>query len=255
MKRVNLFVVLTFTIALGCKTGEKTAEQTATADSAATIAQTPASAAATLTDTQKAEGWKLLFDGQTLTGWRSFKNAENNSWEAVDGTIHCKPPVQADKRADLMTIDQFENFELAFEWKISAAGNSGVMYRVTEDQDRPYYTGPEYQILDDGGYPGETAKTNFTASNYAMQAPVNKTLNPVGEWNTAKIIVNGKHVEHWLNGTKVVEYELGSDEWKKQKAASKWKDVDTYGMATKGHIDLQDHDHEVWFRNIMIKTL
>jgi hypothetical protein len=148
-----------------------------------------------------------------------------------------------------------DDFELAFDWKISAQGNSGVIFRATEDYDKPYFTGPEYQVLDDGGYPGEVKEQNFTAANYDMQAPINKSMNPVGEWNSSKIVANGNHIEHWLNGAKVLEYEIGSDEWNKQRAASKWKDVEGYAVPTRGHIDLQDHGNEAWFRNIKIKEL
>lgn len=208
-----------------------------------------------LTEAQIAEGWKILFDGKSLDGWRTYKNKEVNSWEIIDGTLHCMPFDSASQRADLITIDQYENFELAFEWKIGPQGNSGVMYRVTEAYDEPYLSGPEYQLLDDVGYPGETKDVNSSGSNYDMHAPQNKKLNPAGEWNTSKIVVNGNLVEHWLNGEKVVDYEFGSADWKQRKEASKWKDEKGYGMATKGHIDLQDHGGEVWLRNIFIRIL
>ncbi|HEX5170597.1 MAG TPA: DUF1080 domain-containing protein [Cyclobacteriaceae bacterium] len=246
---VIIFSTLFFT---GCKKADEKSESSTEPEAA----QTPASMnAKQLSEEQKAEGWKLLFDGQSMTGWRTYRGLENNSWEVVDGTLHCKPFDNAEKRADLMTEGQYKNFELAFEWKISSQGNSGVIYRATEEYDEPYFTGPEYQVLDDGGYPGEVKEKNFSGGAYDMYAPVNKTLKPVGEWNSAMLIVNGNHVEHWLNGAKVVEYEIGSDDWKKRKAESKWNDVKDYGVPTEGHIDLQDHKNEVWFRNIMIKEL
>ena len=245
MKYILCIAALTALLFTGCKQAENKTESSS--DSTATPT--------TVSETQETDGWKLLFDGQSMNGWRTFKGKENNSWEVIDGTLHCKPFDVADKRADLMTEGQYENFELAFEWKISAQGNSGVMFRVTEEYEQPYFTGPEYQVLDDGGYPGEVNEVNFSAANYDMQAPVNKTLKPAGEWNTAKIVVNGNHVEHWLNEAKVVEYEIGSDDWKKRRAKSKWKDVKGYGVPVKGHIDLQDHGNEAWFRNIMIREL
>jgi len=256
MKYALWIAALTVVIFTGCKQAENKTESSS--DSTATPAANVATSSDSdnrLSETQKTEGWKLLFDGQSMSGWRTFKGAENNSWEVIDGALHCKPFDLADKRADLMTEAQYENFELVFEWKISAQGNSGVLFRVTEEYEKPYFTGPEYQVLDDGGYPGEVKEENFSAANYDMQAPVNKTLKPVGEWNTAMIVVNGNHVEHWLNDAKVVEYEIGSDEWKKRRSDSKWKDVKGYAVPVKGHIDLQDHGNEAWFRNIMIREL
>jgi hypothetical protein len=210
-----------------------------------------------LTDQQKADGWKLLFDGTSKTGWRTFKNLENDSWEVSEGTLHCKAFKDSadNKRADLMTQDEYENFELVFDWKISPQGNSGVMFRVTEEYDQPYATGPEYQVLDDEGYPGDPKDVHLTGGNYDMHAATEKKANPIGEWNQSKLIVNGNHVEHWLNGTQVLAYELNSDDWNNRRKASKWKDFPGYGKAKKGHIDLQDHSHEVWFKNIMIKPL
>ncbi|MBI1767279.1 MAG: DUF1080 domain-containing protein [Bacteroidetes bacterium] len=222
--------------------------------------QTETSMAASLNDAQKSEGWKLLFDGQTLNGWKIFKDRKNNTWEAKDGTLHCKPINEqvkgdGDERSDIMTTDEFENFEFAFDWKISPKGNSGVMFRVTEEFEQPYYSGPEYQVIDDGGYSPKPTDKQLTGANYDMHVAAEKNIKPVGEWNSSKIVVNGNHVEHWLNGQKTVEYELNSDDWKSRKGNSKWKDAKGYGMSKKGHIDLQDHGSEVWYKNIMIKTL
>ncbi|MBS1508094.1 MAG: DUF1080 domain-containing protein [Bacteroidetes bacterium] len=213
-----------------------------------------------LTDAQKTEGWKLLFDGKTLNGWQNFKGRKNNTWEVANGTLHCKALNEkvkgdGDERGDIMTADEFENFEFTCEWKISPKGNSGIIYRATEEFDQPYYSGPEYQLIDDLGYTPQQTDVHLTAANYDMHATTPKTLKPVGEWNSTKIVVNGKHVEHWLNGQKVVEYELGSPDWTKRKEASKWKEAKGYGLATKGHIDLQDHGSEAWFKNVMIKVL
>lgn len=213
-----------------------------------------------LTAEETAAGWKLLFDGKTLTGWTIFKARPNNTWEVVDGTLHCKALNEAtgdgNERADLRTTTEFQNFELVFDWKVAPEANSGVMYRVTEAYEQPYYSGPEYQLIDDVGYPGALTEMQKTGSNYDMHAaPADKPVKVAGEWNTTKIVVNGNQVEHWLNGVKVVAYELQSDDWKQRKEASKWKDAEGYGMATTGYIDFQDHGNEVWFKNVKIKTL
>ncbi|MBN8578599.1 MAG: DUF1080 domain-containing protein [Cytophagales bacterium] len=214
----------------------------------------------TLSATEIAEGWKLLFDGKSLNGWTLFKNRANNTWEVAENTLHCKALNETtgdgNERADLRTTEAFANFELVFDWKVAAEANSGVMYRVTEEFEQPYYSGPEYQLIDDVGYPGQLTELQKTGSNYDMHAaPATKPVKPAGSWNTSKIIVNGNHVEHWLNGDKVVDYELQSEDWIAKREASKWKDAAGYGQASAGYIDLQDHGNEVWFKNIKIKTL
>ena len=198
------------------------------------------------TEPAPATEWRSLFDGTSLARWRTFKNSENTGWDVVDSAIHCKGP-----GPDLITEEQFRNFEISLEWKIAEGGNSGIIYRSTEEFDASYLSGPEYQLLDDANYPD----ANKTGSNYDMHDPVNALTKPAGEWNSSRIVVNGNHVEHWLNGLKVVEYELQSDDWTERKTNSKWKDAAGYGMASRGHIALQDHDHEIWFRNIWIREL
>lgn len=195
--------------------------------------------------------WIPLFDGVSLEGWRAFKNKPNNSWEVVDSMIHCKAGDAADQRGDLVTSQEYENFEFVTDWMIEEGGNSGIIYRASEEFDQSYLSGPEYQLLDDKNYPDP----NPTASNYDMNMPVNALIKPAGQWNNSRIIVNGDHVEHWLNGVKVVDYTLHSEDWLASKAKSKWKDVAGYGMAKKGHICLQDHGHQVWFKSIWIKKL
>lgn len=193
-----------------------------------------------------------LFNGKDFSGWRFYKGRENNSWEVVDGVLHCKPFDGNDKRADLITDKQYENFELSWEWKLPAQGNSGMMFHVTEEFDEPYLSGPEYQMLDDIGYPGKIEEWQKTGANYGMHVAESAEPKPIGEWNESKIIVNGNHVEHWLNGKKIVAYELGSADWKERKAKSKWNEAVGYGAATKGHIAIQDHGSEVWVRNVNV---
>jgi hypothetical protein len=211
-----------------------------------------------LTQTEQQQGWKLLFDGKTLNGWRMYKN-QPGSWQVNDGML-CSKRSENNAHADLITDDEFQNFELSIDWKISPKGNSGIMYLVTEDHDAAYESGPEYQLIDDDGFPEHIEDWQKTGANYAMQPPAVKAANTPGEWNHTVIIVNKGHVEHWLNGKKVVEYNLQSDEWKKQKAAGKWKDEAGYGAAKKGHIALQSAHSEIddtyiCFRDIKIKLL
>jgi len=251
---MNKFIGLVIVAALMASCGTKKSETTA---DSTTVAAAPTETANTLTAEQTAEGWKSLFDGQSMKGWVTFKNKENNSWEVVDGTLHCKSPedTTASKRADIRTTEEFENFEFTFDFKIAPKHNSGVMFRVTEEYDVPYGSGPEFQVIDDAGYANPLKPTQLTAANYDMHVAENKNLKPAGEWNTGKLVVNGNHVEHWLNGVKVVEYEFASDDWKKRVAESKWKEFPGYGKAKKGYLDLQDHGGEVWFRNLFVKTL
>lgn len=214
----------------------------------------------TLTDELQADGWVMLFDGKSLNGWKIYKDRPNNTWEVSNGYLHCKPVDEkaqgsGDKRSDLMSIAEFSDFELMFDWNIAAGGNSGVMFRVTEEYEQPYFSGPEFQLIDDTGYPGKLKDSQTTGANYDVHAPAPKKLNPAGSWNSGKIVVKGNHVEHWVNGQKVVEYDLGSPDWTKRVAASKWKDTPGYAKAPKGHIDFQDHGSEIWFRHIMIREL
>ncbi len=210
-----------------------------------------------LTQKEAGEGWQLLFDGKALTGWRTFKN-EPGSWKVVDGML-CS--YTADKgNADLITDAVFENFELAIDWKLSAEGNSGILYLVTEDHDQSFLSGPEYQLIDDEGFPEKIENWQKTGANYAMHPPKVNAAHKPGEWNTTKIVINKGHVEHWLNGEKIVEYDLWSDEWKKLKDAGKWKDEAGYAASKSGHIALQSSHSQtetsgVCFRNIKIRSL
>jgi hypothetical protein len=209
----------------------------------------------TLTDKERADGWKLLFDGKTTQGWRKYKGKEvPDKWKVVDGTLVFQPK-GGKSGGDIVTVDQFDNFDLVLEWKISAGGNSGLIYRVSEEFPAPWQTGPEYQLLDNAKHPDGKNPLTSAGSAYAVYAPVKDVIRPVGEWNQTRLLVNGNHVEHWLNGVKVVEYELGSDDWQKRVQASKFNKFPRYGRETKGHIDLQDHGNEIAFRNIKIRPV
>jgi hypothetical protein len=204
-----------------------------------------------------ADGWTNLFDGRTLIGWHPYQNKNPHSWEAKDGVLHCagSETDKSDLQVDLVTNDSFQNFDLELDWKIAPKGNSGVMYLVKEDQKAAYETGPEYQLIDDANFPEKLEDWQKTGANYAMNTAPTAKPKPVGEWNHTRILVNNGHVEHWLNGDKIVEYELWSDEWNKNKATGKWKDTPSYGMAKVGHIALQNHGSEAWFKDIKIKKL
>lgn len=255
----NNFLILTAALLLGgCNTSVR---DTRSGDSVGTSAQEkPADqikTSNTLSDAEVKDGWRLLFDGESMNGWRVFKKQENNSWEISEGTLHCKPfnDNGENKRADLVTEEQFENFELRFEWKITPQANTGVMYHVTEELAETYMTGPEFQIVDDEGYPGEMVDTQKTGSVYHMYAPLRDSKpNAIGEWNESRILVKNNNAEHWLNGMKVAAYIIQSNDWKSRIASSKWKDFPQFGVPGKGHIALQDHRNEVWFRNLKIRT-
>lgn len=209
----------------------------------------------TLNDDEKAAGWKLLFDGKTTDGWRRFKGeGMPDKWKVIDGALVFQPK-RGKSGGDIVTVDQFDNFELVIDWKVTPGANSGIMYRVSEDQGAAYLTGPEYQVLDNDRHPDGRSKLTSAASCYALYAPEKVATKPVGEWNHGKIVVNGNHVEHWLNGEKVVSYDIGSDDWQKRLAASKFKDLPRFGKEKQGHIDLQDHGNEVAYRNIKIRVL
>jgi len=210
-----------------------------------------------LTQQEKGKGWQLLFDGKTLDGWKTFKN-KPGSWKVNDGML-CSASADAGN-ADLLTNGVYENFELDIDWKLSPQGNSGILYLVNEDYDQTFLSGPEYQLIDDDNFPEKIENWQKTGANYAMNPPAVKAAKKPGEWNTTKIIVNKGHVEHWLNGKKVVEYTLWSDEWKKAKAAGKWKDAAGYAASKSGHIALQSSHSQVetsgiCFRNIKIRQL
>lgn len=205
----------------------------------------------TLTPAEKADGWRLLFDGTSLDGWRSFRaTTPPAGWKPVAGEL-----VRQDKGGDLMTVEQFDNFELRLEWKVNAGGNSGIMFRVTDQGTQTYETGPEFQILDNGGHRDGKDPMTSAGSNYAMHPPVRDVTRPVSQWNEVRLIVDGAHVEHWLNGVKLLEYELWSEDWDKRMKASKFARMPHYGRAKRGHLVLQDHGDLVWFRNIKIKPL
>jgi hypothetical protein len=209
----------------------------------------------TLSKTERKQGWQLLFDGKTLNNWKLFNGGEVTGWKIADGILE-NSGVGSDHGGDIITKTQYKNFELYLEWNVSPQSNSGVFYHVREGvSDAIYKTGPEYQLIDDKGWPDPIETWQNSGANYAMHAPEGAEKVAAGQWNITKIIVNRTHVEHWLNGKKVVEYELGGDDWKARKATGKWAEELNYGMSETGSIGLQDHGGLTRFRNIKIKVL
>ncbi len=208
----------------------------------------------TLTDAEKKDGWQLLFDGKTFNGWRGYRQKAMPAagWEIQDGTLKTVAKV---KGSEIITEQKFKDFELSWEWRIAPAGNNGIKYFVLEE--RPKAPGHEYQMLDDDGHPdGKIGPHRQTASFYDVLPPAqDKPLKPVGEWNLSRILIKGDHVEHWLNGAKVLAYELGSDELKAGLAKSKFKGIPDFGTKVEGHIMLTYHGDECWFRNVKIRVL
>lgn len=202
---------------------------------------------------QSSDGWVYLFDGKTTSNWRGFKKNSfpENGWVVENGWLHCS----GKGGGDIITIEQFEDFELELEWKIAPGANSGVKYFVLESRNSPI--GHEYQIIDDDTNPDAriAAGKHLTGGFYDVLKPQNAKPNPPGKINHSKIVVRGNNVEHWLNGEKVLEYVCSSPELKKAIENSKFKNTPGFGEKVKGHILLQDHHSEVWFRNIRIKKI
>lgn len=202
-----------------------------------------------LSAAEKADGWQLLFDGKSTAGWKGFKTAAPDAgWTVKDGALGPDPKTSK----DLVSKDNFENFELDFDWKISPKGNSGVIYHVIPVGDETYQSGPEYQLLDNahGEKPPQQA-----ASLFALYAPSMDMTKPVGEFNHSRLIVDHGRVQHWLNGMMVTEYDLDSADFKARVAASKFKQWPQFATGKAGAIALQCHGDAVWFKNLKIKVL
>ena len=204
---------------------------------------------------KKDSGFVVLTGQDAREQWLGYgldktKDTWPANWELVDGILQAKGG-----GADLKTREQYGDFDLRFEWKVPPGANSGVMYRVSQETDPAYYTGPEYQVVDNVGHADGAKPITSAASVYALYPPTKDVTKPAGAWNDGRILVSGNHVEHYLNGKKVVEYELGSTDWKKRVAASKFADWKKFGTNRRGHVVLQDHGDKVWYRNVRIKSL
>ena len=196
-------------------------------------------------------GWRRLFDGRTLAGWRGFRSdTAPAGWVARDGIL-----ARTGAGGDIMTVDQFGDFELELEWRISEGGNSGIMYRVTEEAEAPYETGPEMQVLDDERHSDGKSQLTSAGSLFGLYPAPREVVRPAGEWNEARIVADSTHIEHWLNGQKVVETEIGTGEWDAKIADSKFAAWPGFAKARRGHIVLQDHGDVVEYRNIRIREI
>ena len=195
--------------------------------------------------------WRTLFDGTSLDAWRGFRaSSVPPGWQAVDGAL-----TRVGSAGDLITRDVFGDFELALEWRVAEGGNSGIMYRVTERTETTYESGPEMQVLDDERHADGRSRLTAAGSVYGLYAAPAGVVKPAGGWNAVRIVARGPHIEHWLNGTMVVEYELGSPDWEARVAGSKFKGWPQFGRAAAGHIALQDHGDRVAYRDIRIRPL
>jgi hypothetical protein len=251
--KIFLMIALAASAFAGCnsQTSSNSAEVTDTSNNTS-----PSSAPAEDT------GWVSLFDGQTLNGWHSFgKTTAGSAWSADSGTIHLNSATKKTDSAaggDLVTDDSYQNFDLKLEWKISKAGNSGILFYVQDDKPTyqdSYKTGPEMQVLDDERHDDRKTPSHRAGSLYDMIQATPGAVKPAGEWNTAEIVSNNGKLDFYLNGVHVVNTTIFDDNWKQMLAKSKFKEWPQFGTFTTGHIALQDHGNDVWYRNIMIKKL
>ncbi|MDB4583822.1 DUF1080 domain-containing protein, partial [Draconibacterium sp.] len=225
----------------------------------------------TLSKSEVKAGWELLFDGKTFNGWRGLgrETVQNDHWKVENGCIHkvnneevLKATGKKIDGGDLITIEKFDNFEFSFEWKIKKDGNSGIKYNVSEEISTTYggkhsALGFEYQILDDDSeeYKGKLKPSQYTAGLYEMYKAENVKINPIGEFNRSRILLDGNHGEHWLNGVKVLEYEFGTAEFDSLFQKSKYNKYPGFEKKRKGHLVITNHSDDSWYRNIKIRRI
>ena len=231
-------------------TGCTTSSNSSAGSSSTTVAT--ASTASSSASSSSAQGeWRSLID-PTMSAWRGYKEQGMPAeWKVENGVVS-----KVKSTNDIVTRDQFENFELEWDWKIHRGGNAGVFYRGTEEFQKIYYTAPEYQLLDDANAPDGKSRLTSAAANYALYPAPAGVVKAADQWNSSRIVARGPRVEHWLNGQKVVEYESGSADWEAKVKASKFATWPKYGRIAKGHIGIQgDHEGELAIRNMRIRVL
>lgn len=207
----------------------------------------------TLSAAEQAAGWRLLFDGKTTAGWRGWeKDSMPAGWRVVDGAL---TRVAGRGGGDIITTSKYKDFELTLEWKVAPGGNSGIFYRASEQDSAIYWTAPEMQVLDDARHPDGKSRLTAAGADYGLYPAPAGIVKPAGQWNRVRIIVNGRHVEHWLNGVRLLQYEFWSPDWEMRVHGSKFATHPRYGRNTEGYIGLQDHGDRVAFRDIKIRVL
>jgi 3-keto-disaccharide hydrolase len=206
----------------------------------------------TLTSGERFAGWRLLFDGTTTNAWRGYKtDVVPAGWRVDAGTL-----TKSTGTGDLVTREQFGDFELSLDWMIGPGGNAGIFYRATEEYDHIYWSGPEYQLLDDAKAPDGRSRLTSAGADYGLYPAPEGFLKPAGEWNSTRIVAKGAHVEHWLNGQQLLAYDFWSPDWEAKVKASKFGAWPNYGRARRGYIGIQgDHNGVLTLRNIRIREL
>ena len=249
----------------GCGDKQSAGSENNTSDSTASLRNSAGSEEAVnmLTAKEKEEGWILLFDGESVEAWRGYNSDSfpDKGWQVKDKLLMVEATGTEEEGygGDIITRDQYEDFEFKVDFKLSPQGNSGIIYLVKEEENTPsWHNAPEYQLLDNEYYEenGDIPMDKHrTGDVYDLYAAEEDAMKPVGEWNTAMIRVKDKVVEHWLNGKKIITYTLQSPEWKEIVANSKFSEYPGFGMSERGHIGIQDHGHQLWYRNIKVRPL